>query len=186
MEFFIYICINLSKIDRIIFIYSFNTLHHMENRHSQAVPQDIAEQVKNLLTEAIKLLKPYCPTLTVEQRQTLPKMSDGTLSFGAKSLEHAINHPEFLPSHISLDDWKIDMADVTNLKQVMVLIGDINQMVDDTRLTAGNEAYFAGRGYYHNVQRAAGDGVQGALPIQKDLATQFANRRPLSAGKKAE
>ncbi len=158
----------------------------MENRHSQAVPEDIINQVKSRLSEAKKLLEPYCPTLTVEQRKSLPKMSDGTLAFGEKSLEHAINHPEFLPSHISLDDWKIDMADVNNLKQVMVLVGDINQMVDDTRMTAGNEAYFAGRGYYHNVQRASGDGVQGALPIQKDLATQFANRRPLSANKKAE
>lgn len=148
----------------------------MENRHWQAVPEDIIQQVKEHLAGAKALLEPYCPTLTTEQRKSLPKMSDGTLAFGGKSLEHAINHPEFLPSHINLDEWKLDMADVTNLKQIMVLIGDLNQMVDDTRMSAGNEAYFAGRGFYHNVKRAAEDGVQGAKPIYDDLKVNFQNR----------
>ncbi len=158
----------------------------MENRHFQAVPEDIIKQVKDRLTEAKKLLEPYCPTLTVEQRKSLPKMSDGTLAFGEKSLQHAVNHPEFLPMHISLDDWKVDMADVNNLKQIMVLVGDLNQMTDDARMTAGTEAYFSGRGYYHNVHLAASYGVLGAKPIYDDLKTNFANRKPVSASKKKE
>ena len=103
-------------------------------------------------------------------------MSDGTLAFGAKSLQHAVNHPEFLPSHINLEDWKIDMSDVANLKQIMVLIGDLSQMTDDSRIVAGNEAYFAGRGFYHSVKRAAEDGIQGAKPIYDDLKVTFSNR----------
>ncbi|MDR1225479.1 MAG: hypothetical protein LBK47_01090 [Prevotellaceae bacterium] len=148
----------------------------MDNRHAKTVPQNAIDQVKSHLTEAKKLLEPYCPTLTVEQRRSLPKMSDGTLAFGEKSLQHATNHPEFLPAHISLDEWKIDMADVTNLKQLMALLSDLDQLVGDTRLAAGNEAYFAGRGYYHNVQRAAADGIQGAKPIYDDLKTHFRSK----------
>ena len=54
------------------------------------------------------------------------------------------------------------MEGVNHIKQIMVLIAGLNQMTDDTCMTSGNEAYFAGRGFYHNVKRAADDGVQGA------------------------
>jgi hypothetical protein len=153
----------------------------MENRHATAVPTDTIEQVKSRLTEAVSLLTPYCSTLTVEQRRSLPKMSDGTLAFGEKSLGHAANHPEFLPPHIRLDDWRVDMDDVLNLKPLAALLGDLDQLLSDTRLVAGNEAYFAGRGYYHSVQRSAADGVPGAQPIYDDLKIHLrskATRKP--------
>jgi hypothetical protein len=148
----------------------------MENRHSQSIPQDVLDKIKQHLAEAKTLLQPFVVTLTTEQRQTLPKMSDGTYAFGAKALESAIVHPEFLPSHISLDEWKIDMDDVNNLKQVAVHVDDLTQIVADIRMVAGVEAYFSGRGYYHSAQRADNDGVQGAKPVVDDLKPFFRHR----------
>ncbi|MDR2938346.1 MAG: hypothetical protein LBU92_05355 [Prevotellaceae bacterium] len=119
---------------------------------------------KNHFAESVNLLKPYCPTLSAEQRQSLPKMSNGTLAFGQQSLGHAVNHPEFLPVHIGLEDWKIDMADVANIQQLTTVLGDLHQLLDDTRLVAGNEAYFAA------------DAVAGAQPIYDELKVHFQNR----------
>ncbi len=148
----------------------------MDNRHSQAVPQDITEQAKNLLIEVKKLLEPYCTTLTVKQRQTLTKMSAKTLSFGTNALQHGINHPEFLPGHISLEEWKIDMADVTNLKPIDVILKDLAQLASDTCMVAGIEASNAARAYYNNVKRAASDGIAGAQPIYDDLKPTFRSK----------
>ncbi len=148
----------------------------MENRHSQAVPQDIIEQVKTHLKEVKNLLEPYCTTLTVKQRQTLTKMSAKTLSFGTNALQHGINHPEFLPGHISLEEWKIDMADVTNLKPIDALLKDLAQLAGDTCMAAGSEAGTAARVYYNNVKRAASEGVAGARPIYDDLKTTFQSK----------
>ena len=158
----------------------------MDNRHAHAIPVDTISQVKEHLTQVKQLLEPYSTALTLEQRKKLSKMSDKTIAFGGKALEHATNHPEFLPAHINLNDWKIDMADVNNLKQIMVLVADLDQMTDDARLIAGNEAYFASRGYYHSVQRAASDGVLGAKPIYDDLKVNFTNRKSTATTKKID
>ncbi len=159
-----------------IFLHEPLKYNTMDNRHAQAIPNNVINQVIQQLLEAKKLLEAYGTTLTVKQRKSLPKMSDKTIAFGEKSLQHGINHPEFLPGHISLEDWKIDMADVNSLKPVDVVLKDLCQMVSDTQMAAGNEASHAARAYYNSVKRAAADGVAGAQPIYNDLKPAFQNR----------
>lgn len=133
--------------------------------------------ILNHLNEAKKILEPYCPALTVKERGSIPKMSNANFAFGAKALAHAVNHPEFLPPYISLNDWKIDMADVTASMTIGSVLSDLDQMNTDLRMLSGSEAYHAGRALYHNVQRAAADGVAGAQPVYDDLSPNFTNRR---------
>ena len=56
----------------------------MANLNVQLIPAEVVEQVLQKQNEINALLQPYMVSLTVEQRKTLSKMGDKTLSFVVK------------------------------------------------------------------------------------------------------
>lgn len=149
----------------------------MDNKNYVAIPADVVTQVVDKLKEIDGLLAPYCVTLTVTERKEILKMGDNTLAFVQKAFEFAQQNAEFLPSYVSMEEWKIDMDDTVTTKQIDSVLGRVVEKVSDTRIEAGHEALKAALAYYHNVSRAATDGITGAKPIYDELKKRYARGR---------
>lgn len=149
----------------------------MNNIHIQSIPQEVLDQIKTKLEEAIALAKPYAITLTPDERKNMLKMGDKSSSFVEKALEYTKTNPEFIPPYVSISDFEADYSDSKNLIGSLSLVNQLSNVLDDTQLTAGSEAYHAALYYYGNVQQSASVNVPGAKAIYEELKKRFPNKR---------
>lgn len=157
----------------------------MNNRNSTAIPAEVTSEVVNKLQEIDALLAPYCITLTKKERKEIVKMGNASIPFVQKSFEFAQTNGEFLPSHIKIDEWKIDLDDTISTEKINTVLGRVVEKTSDTRMGAGSEALKAALSYYQSVKRAATDGVAGAKPIYDELKKRY-TRGKKDGGSSAE
>lgn len=143
------------------------------NLHSSQIPQEIIDQAQTKLNEVNEILKPYLITLTNEQRMTLPKMGEKSLSFVTDANNYSVKNPELLPAFVSREEFDIDLADASNLKRLQLTSDQLATSINDTMLTAGSEAYTAALAFYNNVKLGAKQNVSGAKDIFNALKSRF-------------
>jgi hypothetical protein len=140
----------------------------------------IPEADKPLILSAIQTLleklTPLMVDLDAEERRALSKMGTKTVEFVTKAYKYAVEHPEFTPGFIDLDEFATDLAAVEALGELGRPLSQIADMVSDSLLLSGNEAYGAALAYYQATKTAARHGRPGAAMIAEDLGTQFAGR----------
>ncbi|MBU2494672.1 MAG: hypothetical protein KJ571_18780 [Bacteroidetes bacterium] len=115
--------------------------------------------------------------LSADERKNLAKMSDKTIPFVEKTLNYAESDPEFAPAYLNVDELKIDMKAVGQLKAFFLPLEQLNANLDDTILLAGSEAYVAALAYYNSVKQAAKMNVLKAKTIYEDLSQRFPGRK---------
>ncbi|WP_066630467.1 hypothetical protein [Labilibacter marinus] len=149
----------------------------MKNNHEISIPKEILDEALNKLKEVNDSLAPYLSTLTNDERRSLPKMGDKTLSFVTKSYEFSNQHPELRPSFTTQEDFTIDVADATGLLPVTDILSKLISQVEDTAMLSGSEAYNHSLLFYNNAKMAAKNSVPGAKEIYNELKNRFPSRR---------
>jgi hypothetical protein len=144
------------------------------NIHQASIPADVLAEALGKLGEVKELLAPFAVTLTVDQRQSLPKMGDKSLPFVEKAHELALLNPQLLPAFVSQDDFTVDFTDAHNITPLAVTAQQVQQVIDDTRLLAGSEAYQAALSFYNSVKQATKQNVPGAKAVYDALKARFA------------
>ena len=123
--------------------------------------------------EASKLKLPFVVNLTMEERQTIPKMGDKTVSFVEKSLEYASNNPIFVPPYLNVPELQKDVVLTKQLLPIWQSSRQFFESVDDTCMALGSEAYIASLTFYNTVKQATKLNVPGADAIYQDLKERF-------------
>lgn len=145
-----------------------------------------AEKAK-LLAEATVLgkdIRPRLVTLSQDDRQKLPKLTEQTLPFVAKVIDYLEPHPEFAPPYLDVNELKVDVEAFQTLLAVRKLLSEFLSRIDDTMTLSGSEAYTAALAYYDAVKRGARLDVPGAQNIYDDLAVRFEGNGPKSSKQK--
>ena len=147
------------------------------NRISIDIPQQVITDVINSLTAIRNSLQPYLQSLTVDDRQTLPKMSNKTVSFVNKIKDYVDTNPEFAPSFLDVPELRKDIAAVNALKPLNDICEQLASNLNDTIMLLGSEAYQASLIYYANVKLASHTGQANAKPVYEDLSERFPGTR---------
>lgn len=145
----------------------------MENKINYLIPDETVTEVVALIKQVQEKLNPYLIALTPEERQSRPKMSDGTSPFVQKCLEFCSSDPQFAPPYLDVAGFQNDMTDWNKLMSIYYPIMQLAQNLDDTTLEAGSESYSAALTYYSSVKQAAKLSVPGSKPIYNDLKQRF-------------
>lgn len=143
------------------------------NRINASIPPAIIADALAKLKDVAKLLEPFLESLTVEERKTIPKMSDKTVAFVTKTDAYTDTNPEFAPAYMEIPEFKNDIKLVTDLKDLLDIVNQLASNIDDTSMLAGSEAYIAALLYYNSVKGAVKAGQPSAKPIYEDLAKRF-------------
>ncbi len=149
----------------------------MKNNHSENIPQEVLKEALSKLKEVNTLLEPFLITLTSDQRRSILKMGERTLSFVVNANEYSQQHPELRPSYTSQQDFDIDVADATGLLPVEAILNKLASQINDTAMLAGSEAYNHALLFYNNAKMASKNNVPGAKEIYSDLKTNFPRKR---------
>ncbi|MDR1866029.1 MAG: hypothetical protein LBR08_10720 [Bacteroidales bacterium] len=154
----------------------------MTKEHTQAIPDEVIQQVQQKIDEAIALIRPYGIVLSPVQRKSIPKMGEKTLSFVGKSLELAKQNPELAPRYLDMAALEIDYKDAHGLLKAIIGAKQLYQSISDTAMQAGSEAYQSALAFYNSVKIAAAQGVAGAKAVYEELRKRFVRVKHRDAG----
>lgn len=137
------------------------------------IPQEDLTAIKDALELVKSKLLPHMKKLTAEDRREIPKMGDKTFAFVSKSHGHMLTNPTTVPPYVNVENLKVDLDAVETLKQVFIPLKQVIDMVDDTMLLSGSEAYIGALAYYNYIKGASKAGVPGTQVIYEDLKKRF-------------
>ncbi|SHN35115.1 hypothetical protein SAMN04488057_1253 [Cyclobacterium lianum] len=143
------------------------------NSISIQIPEAELTSIREALNTLKTTLGPYLIALTPAQRQTVPKMSDGTIPFVEKAMEYAQADGQFLPPYVQLQEMEKDWMTVKNLMPVLRDLQQLESNLNDSVMMAGSEAYVGALSYYNSVKYGARINVADAKVIYEDLRQRF-------------
>lgn len=146
------------------------------NQISLSIPPEVVDQVKQLYAQANTILAPYLISLTNDQKAGLPKMGEKSIPFVTKGAEYLSIPSTPAPPYIDPAELNIDLAAYETLRQIRQAAAPTVEMLDDTMLLCGSEAYVAVLALYNYLKGAAKMGVPGAKTIYEDLSSRFPGR----------
>lgn len=132
---------------------------------------------KDAVMQAIATIKeklPFLIDLTTEDRRTIVKMGDKSRAFVSKALEVATQNPDFLPRSFDVEEMRRDLALYEALYPVLLSLTQLQELVDDTCMASGSEAYTAALAVY-NYAKASGD-VAGLNSVIDEMGRRFTRR----------
>ncbi|MCF2147216.1 hypothetical protein IQ276_012320 [Desmonostoc muscorum LEGE 12446] len=137
----------------------------------------LGQTERDAVLQAISTIKeklPFLVDLSPDDRMALPKMGDKSRAFVSKALEVAAQNPEFLPRSFDLDEMRKDVQLFEALYPVLLSLTQLQELVDDTSLAVGSEAYAAALQVY-NYAKASGQGA-GLDAVVLEMGQRFARR----------
>ena len=146
------------------------------NQISLNIPATDLEQAKQHFAEAHAILAPYLVNLTPEASKELPKMGDKSYAFVTKALEYLKVPGTPMPPYTNVAELEVDLKGVDTIRQILQAAMPTIDMLQDTMLLSGSEAYVAALAYYNYIKGAAKAGVPGAQTIYDDLSARFQGR----------
>ena len=135
-------------------------------------PEDQAAVLAAIATIEEKL--PFLVDISPEERISLPKMGDKSRAFVSKAAEVATQNPDFLPRSFDVDEMRRDVALFEALQPIALGLTQLQELVDDTLLSAGSEAYTAALVVY-NYARNSGKG-QALDAVVDEMSRRFARK----------
>lgn len=141
----------------------------------------LTQEDRITIADAIQTIQkrlPFLVDLVSEERSALPRMGSKTRSFVTNALEVARRNPDFLPRSFDVDEMRKDLELFDDLNGLLMSLTQLQDMVDDTCVLAGSEAYMAALTVY-NYAKTSGVSMNGLEPIVDEMREHF--RKPRKA-----
>jgi hypothetical protein len=119
---------------------------------------------------------PFLVDLMSNERSALPKMGDKSRAFVGKALEVASQNSEFLPRSFEVEEMRKDLELYDDLASLLMTLAQLQDLVDDTCLVVGSEAYSAALTVY-NYAKTSGQNANGLEPLVKEMKQRFRRTR---------
>ncbi len=144
-----------------------------DNRISASFSQSDRQAVMQAIA-TIREKLPFLIGLTTEERRTMLKMGDKSRAFVSKALEVATQNPDFLPRSFNLEEMRRDMMLYEALYPVLLSLTQLQDLVDDTCMTAASEAYTSALAVY-SYAKSSGN-VMGLDAVINEMGRRFTRR----------
>jgi hypothetical protein len=145
----------------------------MTEKHLQAIPPEVMQELKRKTQELNELLRPYALALTPKERHDIPKMGEKTVSFVEKALGFASENTELCPPYLSIANFEVDLSDALGLRVASNTTTQVLETISDIELLAGSEAFQAALAFYNYVKLLASQDVPRAKAIYEELKKRF-------------
>lgn len=113
--------------------------------------------------------------LSQAERKSLCRLGDKTRSFVNKAIEMAAQNGDLMPRYFDLEEMRRDLDLVDALYPIMMSMAKLQELIEDTYIKAGSEAYEAARVVYRSA-RAEGTNV-GINSSIEELGQRFTRKK---------
>ncbi len=98
--------------------------------------------------QTIRQKLPFLIDLSPDERRKLPKMGDTGHGFVQQALTVAAQNTDILPRSFDVDEFQQDVELLAALQPIAAALAQLGELVDDTYLEVGAEAYAAALAVY--------------------------------------
>lgn len=148
-----------------------------DNRISATLSQADQQAVLAAIN-TIREKLPFLLDLTPDERRSLPKVGDSGHGFVMQALTVATQNEDILPRSFDVEEMRRDVALLNSLQPIVAALSQLSELVEDTHIAIGSEAYTAALLVYQYA-RSAGKGS--ALDSALDALGQRFARKSRSA-----
>ena len=137
----------------------------------------LSDSDRDAVLAAIALIReklPFLQDLTPTERRDLPKLGDKSVGFVQHADTLTRHDDSFLPRSFDLPEFQSDAALFEALAPIRAALMQLAELVDDTTILVGSEAYVAALVIYQNA-RTNGQG-EGFDELLDELSRRFARR----------
>ena len=139
---------------------------------------------KQAIMEAIQTIReklPFLIDLSKQDRQHLPKLGDKSRAFVEKALEVAKQNVDMLPRSFEPKEFEQDLQLFSDMSSIFIALSQLNELVDDTTLAVGSDAYSAALDVYTYAKAARiGSGLEELKGMMAKRFTKKANSQDTS------
>lgn len=144
----------------------------MSDYISAEITQEVINQITTDLAD-IRAKLPFSIKLSAAVKKSMPKLEDARSPFVSKCLFYARKEPKIIPPFTDLDELERDLNLFNNLQNIAKEVNRLADIVNDTRIAAGSDAYSAALTIYNSAKQAARMNIPGTKAIVDDLKTSF-------------
>jgi len=138
---------------------------------AEITPAKVTETL-GLLT-SVKNNMPFLIKLENVSKKGMVSLDDSRTPFVAKCLQYAQKEAKIVPPFVDIVELNKDLTLFINLQNLSREINRIADMLNDTRIAAGTDAYVAALSIYNSAKQAAKMNVPGTQAIVDDLKKAF-------------
>lgn len=109
-----------------------------------------------------------------QERRSMTKLGDRNRAFTRKALEIATQTPDFLPRSFDITEMRRDLELFDALQPMLLALTRLRELVDDTAVAAGDEAYRAALEVYRYAK--ANGSVAGLDDLIDEMGRRFAQQ----------
>ena len=123
----------------------------MENRIDAQITDETLAEIMAAFA-LIRSKMPFLISVSREQKKRILRLADGRLPFTEDALKFARDEVTLNPDPLLLTNAEEDLALFKSLSKIMHDIESLKEMVSDTSLVAGSEAYKMARMIYKKAE----------------------------------
>ncbi|MGE0079509.1 MAG: hypothetical protein AB7S48_16730 [Bacteroidales bacterium] len=144
----------------------------MSDYISAEITQEVIDQITTDIAD-IQAKLPFAIKLSSAVKKAMPKLEDARSPFVSKCLFYGRKESKIIPPYTNLDELERDLKLFNNLQNIAKEINRLADIVNDTRIAAGSDAYSAALTIYNSAKQAAKMNIPGTKAIVDDLKTSF-------------
>jgi len=144
----------------------------MSNYISAEITAAKITETLGLLT-TVKSNMPFLMKLENASKKGMISLDDSRSPFVVKCLQYAQKEAKIVPPYVDLVELNKDLTLFTNLQNISREVNRLADMLNDTRIAAGTDAYVAALSIYNSAKQAAKMNVPGTQAIVDDLKKAF-------------
>lgn len=133
---------------------------------------EAVSEIEAKIAEIVQIM-PYLIGLSTNDRVKLNVLGQKSSQFVQRAVESARQNPKLSPSFMDAEELERNFALYNQLLKVLEPVQQLERMITDTMMVAGNLAYSDALDYYNTVKRAAKSNVPGAQAVSENLKSRF-------------
>ena len=144
-----------------------------ENRVSATLSEADVDEIMAAI-DTLKQKMPFLVDLSKQDRLSMLKMGDKSRAFVQKMMEVVKQNQDFLPRSFDIEEMQKDVELFNSLYPVLMALQQCTDLLEDTVMVVGSEAYAAALVAYRYAKDAdLGAGLEGVLD---DIGRRFARK----------
>lgn len=138
------------------------------NRISASIDDHTIQDI-NLSLEKVRASLPFLLQLIAADRPSLPHLDVELKPFLEKAVNDSKNFPDLVPPGLDVDELERDYVLYQQLVDIVQPIQELLDLVQDTALAAGSDAFETAIIFYKNVRMSARLGDESANKVLEGL-----------------
>lgn len=152
----------------------------MNNKVDKQLTDEEKTEILQLVT-TLRSKMPFLIKLSNDERKSMVFMDDGRKPFAGKAFDYAGRNNDVNPGTEMVNAGNSDLDTFSFLSTVESELGQMYEMVRDTKQAAGSEAFEVARFIYKKAKMSLEMGIPGMQTIVDDLGKLFKST-PSSTG----